>query len=143
MIYGIVLNAVTEPTFPFVIGNDQWKLCKVGHTQKDTTTGTGNRMEQVIKQILDKYKKKTSKIAKAAVLFVYPVGSADTADFRSTEKRIRETAGRPVKKEKAKEYDLPCPTEWVVTPQAFIYTIKNKINDDKHKGGERGANVKE
>jgi len=47
-IYGIVLN---DDSIPCKEGGVQWKLCKVGFTHVDTSTGTNNRMEQVKEKI--------------------------------------------------------------------------------------------
>ena len=123
-IYGIVLK---DGVFPFKEQGQQWKLCKVGFTHKDTTTGTENRMEQLQRKIESKYEKKNKHRPTAAILFVLAIGAVDTREYNETEKRIREKVGRPVAKDVAKRYGLECSTEWVLTTQSHIDRVKDMI----------------
>ena len=138
----------------------QWKLCNVGFTHVDTTTGTNNRMEVVKNEVCRKYKDNKRKKAEekqkkekkgdggtpkeeeeveeeeeekvdAGVLFVLPIGAVDTTPFSETAERIRKAVGWPVRKDLAKTIGLPCSTEWVLTTQAFIDKIKKEIDEKK------------
>ena len=74
-----------------------------------------------------------------ATLFALRIGSVDTTPFQETEKRIRRKVGTPIKTAKAKELNLPVPTEWVLTNQEHIDKIKaaiNKMKDEKLKKGK-------
>jgi len=83
-------------------------------------------MEQVKADIKRKYNKKTGRDAKTAVIFKLAIGAIDTTPYFDTEERIRKAMGCPLKKELAKELSLPCPTEWVLTTQAFIEKIQKE-----------------
>ncbi len=128
-VYCIGLN---DGQFPGKNGSIQRKLCKVGFTHVDTTTGTNNRMEDVMKKICSKYEsKRPDRKASAGVLFVLSIGAVDTTPYLETEKRIRAAVGWPINKGLAKELGLPCSTEWVLTTQAFIDKIKASIIEKK------------
>lgn len=126
-VYAIVLH-----NFP--VGKSAgWKLVKVGFTHQSIKKGDNNRMEQLQKGIeseLNKGKASQHKV-KASILFVMRIGSVETASFHDTEVRIREKVGIPLKKEKANEFNLPVPTEWVLTTQENVDTIKQKLEATK------------
>lgn len=120
-VYGIVVN-----DFPFSEVSE-WKLVKVGFTHGPIKRGSNNRMEQLLKQ-LESEIEQSDKEASASVLFKFPIGCVDTTPFYEKEAQIREKVGTKVKKEKAKEFNLPAPTEWVLTTQQHITRIK-RLND--------------
>ena len=66
-----------------------------------------------------------------ATLFALRIGSVDTTPFHETEDRIRKKVGTPIKTAKAKELNLPVPTEWVLTTQEHIEKIKAAIEKVK------------
>ena len=66
-----------------------------------------------------------------ATLFALRIGSVDTTPFHETENRIRRKVGTPIKTAKAKELNLPVPTEWVLTTQEHIDKIKAAIKEMK------------
>lgn len=103
-----------------------WNLCKVGFTHAGTVQGENNRMEQLQTKIKEKYLATTNRQAEAKALFVLPIGAVDITPHFGTEKRIREAVGWAIDKNLAKKYGLPCPTEWVLTTQAFIEKIKQE-----------------
>jgi hypothetical protein len=125
-VYVIVLN------YPYDLkdGKKKWKFCKIGLTQGDTTQGTGNRMEQVMKQIDDKYK--CNGIAR--VLLCLPIDPTDPRILWDVEDDIRDAFGHEVSNEKAQELQFPVHTEWVLTTQRFINHIKDKIKEMKKHG---------
>ena len=134
-IYGIVLK---DGVFPFK-EQEQWRLCKIGFTHKDTTPESNNRMDQLEKTIPSKYEKKNtlkSNQATAKTFFVVAIGAVDTTEYNDTEKRIREKFGTPVPKDVAKKYGLECPTEWVLTTQRHITRIKGMIQSYTGDGDE-------
>lgn len=114
----------------------QWKLCKVGFTHVDTTKETSNRMEDVMRKIrCSNVKYETKREGrKASVLFKLSIGAVDTTPYLETENRIREAIGWPIDKKLAKEFGLPCSTEWVLTTQAFIYGMIEALKAMKEKG---------
>ena len=77
----------------------------------------------------------------ASVLFALRIGSVDTSSYHKTEARIREKVGTPIKKEKAKKYNLPVPTEWVLTTQSHINKMKKKLKARKVKGLTSGEAI--
>lgn len=118
-VYGIAVdNFLTKE-------DKQWKLVKVGFTHKSIAKDSNNRMEQLTKQIKSELK------LTAVILFALRIGSVDTTPFRETETRIRNKVGKPIKEEKAKEYKLPVPTEWVLTTNQHIKKIKREIDKIK------------
>lgn len=123
-IYGIVLNGFQIPSVA-----PHWKLVKVGLTQQSIERGSNNRMEQLERQL-------RSKGFNPSTLFVLPIGSLDTNLFRHTEERIRKKVGRPLKKKKAIEFELPAPKEWAVTTQTHIDEIKRKVEAKKRECSE-------
>lgn len=125
-IYGIVLN---DSRIPKKSVAPHWKLVKVGFTQKSIQRGSNNRMEQLERKL-------RWKGFHPSTLFVLPIGSLDTNLFRDTEGRIREKVGRPLKKKKAIEFELPAPKEWVVTTQKHIDEIKEKVDAKKRECSE-------
>jgi len=141
-IYVIVLNYGEEP---FKHDDVQWKLCKVGFTHCSIQKGSGNRMEQVKKQIILKYgsdkSEQDKKKIKPSVLCVLPIAAVDTTPFNETEKRVRDKIGTPIHKDKAKEQKLPVPTEWVLTTQEHIDDVKAKIKEIKETAGELIASL--
>lgn len=116
-IYCVVLN---DNNNPGKNGNVQWRYCKVGITHVDTTTGRGNRMETVQKEIKDNTGKE------AAIVFVLPVKASDSRQDNAIEKSVRERVGLPVNKKLAHLYKFPVITEWVITTQAYIDSIVKK-----------------
>ena len=129
----------------------EWKYCKVGITEVDTTTGTGNRMEMVVKEIKRKTKSKTvvsgnitgqakkniedNKEPNVSILFVLPVEAIDPRPNDEIEKDVREKIGWPVDKELARRIGLPFVTEWVMTTQPHIDKIKSAIVKRKSRRG--------
>ena len=73
-----------------------------------------------------------------ATLFALRIGSVDTTPFHETEDRIRQKVGTPIKTAKAKELNLPVPTEWVLTTQKHIVKIKAAIKEMKHEEPKEG-----
>ena len=121
-VYGIAVDDfLTE-------GDKTWKLVKVGFTHKSIAKDSNNRMEQLTKQIKSELK------LTAVILFALRIGSVDTTPFHETETRIRKKVGKPIKEEKAKEYKLPVPTEWVLTTNQHIKKIKKEIDKIKEMG---------
>ncbi|XP_031549549.1 uncharacterized protein LOC116287082 [Actinia tenebrosa] len=135
-VYAVVVNA---GDFPFKENGKQWKLCKVGFTHRSIKKG-GSRMEKVCKQIKDQCSEGLGQHTTASTLFALRIGAVDTTSFSATEKRIREKVGKPVRKEKAKELCLPFPTEWVLTTQEHIDTIKEK-KEEKMSDVDEGGDV--
>lgn len=137
-VYAIVLNN-------FTIARDkdsEWKLVKVGRTHKSIKRNSNNRMEQLQKIIESKLNKDSNRAAtaskpevKASILFAVRIGSVDTTPFHETEARIRGKVGIPIKREKADEYNLHAPTEWVLTTQSKIKEISKKLDDKKAESG--------
>ena len=128
-IYCIVLNDNTNPGRSRSDARDapQWKYCKVGKTEQDTTTGKHNRMETVMDEIRKKKRRKQS------VIFVLPVCASDSRKNNEIEQGVREHIGWKVNKDLAKKNNLPFPTEWVITTQEHIYGLKNQIETEKLK----------
>ena len=118
-VYGIVVNNFLNKE------DGKWKLVKVGFTHKSIAKDSNNRMEQLTKQIGSELE------STAIILFALRIGSVDTTPFRDTENRIRNKVGKPIKKEKAKEYKLPVPTEWVLTTDEHIDKITTEIGEIK------------
>lgn len=77
----------------------------------------------------------------ASVLFTLRIGSVDTSSYHKTEARIREKVGTPIKKGKAKECNLPVPTEWVLTTQRHIDKMKGELKARKVKGLTSGEAI--
>lgn len=128
-VYCIVSNDDNNPGKFAVPGKGivQWKYCKVGITQVDTTTGTKNRMETVKNEIT----KATGE--DASIIFVLPVKATDSTEDKKIEKDVREHIGWPLHKDLPNEIGLPVPTEWVITTQSYINIIKKKIKmEDVH-----------
>ena len=124
IVYGIVVN-----DFPFSkVG--EWKLVKVGFTHGSIKQDSNNRMEQLRRQLELEIKQSDDK-ASASILFRFPIGCVDTTPFYEKEAQIREKVGTKVKKEKAKECNLPAPTEWVLTTQKHIGVI-NKLKKEAY-----------
>ena len=99
----------------------QWKYCKVGITEKDTTTDKKNRMETVEKSII------RATDEDASIIFVQQVKDTDSTKNNEIEEDVRRHIGWPVHKDLAKEINLPFPTEWVITTQSYINIIKKMI----------------
>ena len=88
-IYCIVSNNDNKPG-KFKVNEEeiiQWKYCKVGITERDTTTGTKNRMETVQNDI----KKASGK--DASIIFVQQVKGTDSTEDKQIEKKVREHIG--------------------------------------------------
>lgn len=130
VVYAIVVN-----NFPSELKD--WKLVKVGFTHQSIKKGDNNRMEQLKRQLESEIKESDQK-ASAAILFALPIGCVDTTSFYDTEARIREKVGKLVKKEKAKELNLPTPTEWVLTTQQHIDDII-KLKTEAYKDNSKDA----
>jgi len=81
-IYGVVNNRRADEE------HKEWKYVKVGFTERDTTTGSGNRMETVKKKI-----DRSLGEDKASVLFVLPQDKDDTRTKHELEKSIRNDIG--------------------------------------------------
>lgn len=84
---------------------------------------------------------KSKETVTASVLFTLRIGSVDTSSYHKTEARIREKVGTPIKKGKAKECNLPVPTEWVLTTQSHINKMKEKLKARKVKGLTSGEAI--
>ena len=125
-IYGIVLNDDATPGKG--TNGVQWKYCKVGKTQADTTTGSHNRMET----LRDEIERKTG--MRAGILFVLEVKATDSRNDIEIEKSVRKKFGWPVHKDLAKELNLPVPTEWVITTQPYIYEFRGRIGANADTG---------
>ena len=78
-----------------------------------------------------------------ATLFALRIGSVDTTPFHETENRIRRKVGTPIKTAKAKELNLPVPTEWVLTTQEHIDKIKKAIEEMKEFTEKKDEKLKE
>ena len=127
-VYALALN-----NFPITEGRN-WKLVKVGFTHKSTKKASNNRMEQLTREIESKLNPEATASESAvtvATLFAPRIGSVDTTPFHETENRIRRKVGTPITKKKAKELNLPVPTEWVLTTQEHIKKIKDGIKEIK------------
>ena len=129
-IYCIVLNDNTKRGLSGSGNAVQWKYCKIGITEQDTTTGAHNRMETVKQEII---KRKADYRITASVIFVLPVCATDSRKNNDIELDVREHIGWKVNKGLAKETDLPVPTEWVITTQAYIFKLKKEIETEKSK----------
>ena len=114
-IYAIVVKAYDG----HFVETDEIRLVKVGLTRIDTTEGTQNRMEQVMKSIA----KKTKKKAKADIKLKLEIDSCNTLVHTEIEANTRNNIGLPLKSEIAKGLQLPVHTEWVVTTRSFISKI--------------------
>lgn len=126
-VYALALNNFSK------VGSD-WKLVKVGFTHKSTKKDSNNRMEQLTREIESKLNQgatASNPPVTVATLFALRIGSVDTTPFHETENRIRRKVGTPIKKEKAKELNLPVPTEWVLTTQSHIKKMKAAIKKMK------------
>ncbi|PFX25404.1 hypothetical protein AWC38_SpisGene9989 [Stylophora pistillata] len=142
VIYAIVLH---DGSFPFKAKDEnvengteeQWKLCKVGFTQRSVN----NKMKEVRDQIKKTYKPKNWEEATTSTLFALPFSAIDTNLHHDTEKRIREKLGKSVKKEKAVELDLPVTTEWVLTTQNHIDDIMTLIEKRRSEGLEADLDI--
>lgn len=138
-VYALALN-----NFPMPEGRD-WKLVKVGFTHKSTKKDSNNRMEQLTREIesnLNQGATASNPPVTVATLFALRIGSVDTTPFHETEKRIRRKVGTPIKKERAKELNLPVPTEWVLTTQSHIEKMKDAINEVKKSTTEEDEKLK-
>ena len=138
-VYALALN-----NFSKTEGSD-WKLVKVGFTHKSTKKDSNNRMEQLTKEIESKLnpgETASNPPVTVATLFALRIGSVDTTPFHETENRIRRKVGTPIKKEKAKELNLPVPTEWVLTPQSHINKMKVAIEKMKKFTGKGDEKLK-
>ncbi|XP_062599767.1 uncharacterized protein LOC134261347 [Saccostrea cucullata] len=125
-IYGLVINDKRMKFYSDKSGKKtEWTYVKIGFTHKDTTQGTGNRMETVVDKI-----KKTG-YENVSTLFVLSVSCVDTTPFFETEDRIRKKVGTCVKKEIAKGHKLPVPTEWVFASQEHLSKILMKIKSNE------------
>ena len=126
-IYCVVLNDDAIPGLgpgPGPFGLVQWRYCKVGLTEVDTTTNTRNRMETVQNEI-------TRKIdSPAGIIFVLPVRDFDSRPNSVIEEGVREHIGWPVNKELVRTIGLPFLTEWVITTQPYIDYIFNIIKQN-------------
>ena len=123
-IYCIVLNDDTNPgrSRPGEENPVQWKYCKVGITEKDTTTNTDNRMETVMNKIRNKIPD-----SKSSPIFVLAVKATDSRENREIEQGVRQHIGLKVNRDLAKANNLPVPTEWVLTTQPYIELVKQCI----------------
>ena len=138
-VYALALN-----NFPMPEGRD-WKLVKVGFTHKSTKKDSNNRMEQLTREIesnLNQGATASNPPVTVATLFALRIGSVDTTPFHETEKRIRRKVGTPITKERAKELNLPVPTEWVLTTQSHIEKMKDAINEVKKSTTEEDEKLK-
>lgn len=138
-VYALALN-----NFPMPEGRD-WKLVKVGFTHKSTKKDSNNRMEQLTREIesnLNQGATASNPPVTVATLFALRIGSVDTTPFHDTENRIRRKVGTPITKERAKELNLPVPTEWVLTTQSHIEKMKDAINEVKKSTTEEDEKLK-
>ena len=137
-VYALVLN-----NFPKA---KDWKLVKVGFTHKSTKKDSNNRMEQLTREIESNLKQEATASkppVMVATLFALRIGSVDTTPFHETENRIRRKVGTPIKTAKAKELNLPVPTEWVLTTQEHIDKIKKAIEEMKEFTEKKNEKLKE
>ena len=120
-IYCVVLNDDENPgTFDGI----QWKYCKVGITERDTSPNAENRMETIQHEI--------EKIGKTGdIKFVLPVKATDSRPNNAIEKTVRECTGYRVDKDLAKVNKFPVSTEWVITTEDHITNIRRVINNKK------------
>ena len=124
-IYCVVYNddanpgKVRDPTQDKPI---QWKYCKVGITEIDTTTGTKNRMETIETKIMNATGKN------ASTIFVLPVKATDSRPNKEIEKSVREHVGWSVDEDLARSNNFPVITEWVLTTQDYIKDIRDMID---------------
>ena len=127
--YGIVLNV---DLFDDKFKEDQLKFVKIGFTQQDTDSRCKNRITDVQRDIEKhdvKYKDKTS------VLFVIMKNPVDTSTHSEFEKNFRKKWGMPVTNNYAQEnHNLPFHTEWVLTTQSFIDSMKKVIKEAEKEG---------
>ena len=107
----------------------EWKYCKIGMTEKDTTPGPNNTMETAEREITKATKKQ------ARTIFVLPVAATDIRPNSEIEKGVRSRIGWTVDKDLARDNMFPTPEEWVLTTQSHIYEIRRKI-DEKQKRKE-------
>ena len=125
-IYCLVYNDDAKPGTS--TNGVQWKYCKVGMTQEDTTPGSGNRMETILNMIL----RQTGK--PGGVLFVLRAKATDSRKDIDVEKSVREKIGWPVHKDLARELNLPVITEWVITTQPYIHKFRDRIGANADTG---------
>ena len=138
-VYALALNNFLEEK------DRDWKLVKVGFTHKSTKKDSNNRMEQLTREIESNLKQEATASKSpvmVATLFALRIGSVDTTPFQETEKRIRRKVGTPIKTAKAKELNLPVPTEWVLTTQSHINKMKKAINEVKTSTTEENEKLK-
>lgn len=122
-VYGVVVNSHND---------ENVKLVKIGFTQQDTKPDSGNRMENVRKEIIDSLKISENKVS---ILFVLMKNPVDTTKHSEFENNIRKKWGVPAKGDYVKKtWELPIHTEWVLTTQTHIDKMKKLIEDEKKKG---------
>ena len=87
----------------------EWKYCKVGITEKNTTTGVSNRMKTVRKEIMktSDTRQNLGRFKNAGIVFVLPVKATDSRPNNEIEKSVREHIGWPVDKDLARQIGLP------------------------------------
>ena len=117
------------------MGNDFWKLVKVGRTAADTTAGVGNRMEVVMQKIAkwcvgdrkieqDIGKTDLEEMAKPLIFL-----RIDSKTDDETEEEVRKAMGLVIDKDLGKALGLPVHTEWVLTTQLYLNKIRELIKD--------------
>ncbi|KAK3598465.1 hypothetical protein CHS0354_023018 [Potamilus streckersoni] len=111
-IYGLVVN-------DNILAGKHWRFAKVGFTQIDTTRGSNNRMEIVMKQIQQKG------YLSPSVAFKLTISATDTTSFFETEERTRINFGFLVDKDLVKKLKLPCKTEWVLNSSVYFKKYKD------------------
>ena len=115
-VYGVLINHIV------VEGDVQnvWKLVKVGQTAVDTSPGN-NRMETVKGKVEHWCAERG--FQKPEILFVLRISGDDD------EEKVRMAFGLQVSRALGKQLNLPIHTEWVLTSQMYIASIRKSIND--------------
>ena len=117
-IYGVILN--------FPARRDGFKFMKIGSTGGESLPGTGNRMENVMKKIKRQFPR-----SKSSLIFCLSIGPHDTDGTQQVENRVRNFCGVPLEPDQAKCAGLPIPTEWVLTQQDYITSLRTLIRKEK------------
>lgn len=113
-------------------GTQRMTLMKIGFTHTDTSQDNDDsRINTLLDDIKRKIKKCWDIEAVCSVIFVLSIDALDTRQFFATEARVRSRVGIQVPKKIGKTLHVPVHTEWVVTTDAFISGIRNKIDSLK------------
>ena len=116
--YGLIFNGPISDTAENASQfNSKFRLMKVGFTQSSTVSNENNRMEQIIRDFRNHRNVNADNIS---VLFVLMKSATDTTSHRDFERNIINKLGIPIKNSVARNLNLPVPTEWVLTTQAYV-----------------------